>query len=84
MLYPAFETTSYCSCNGGTCACAHARSGYMVFVESVLSLANQEVDRRISNNEHVGEDEAIRVVGLRWQALASNDKDMWDQLAALG
>jgi hypothetical protein len=83
--YPVyFDTTSYCTCNGGTCGCAHARSGYMAFVESALSLANQEVDTRLSNNEQVGMGEAIRVVGRRWRAMRANDKDLWDQLAALG
>jgi hypothetical protein len=55
----------------------------MMFVESALSLANQEVDNRISNNEQVGEGEAIRVVAQHWHTLGVNDKAMWQQLAAL-
>ncbi len=54
-----------------------------MFVESALSVSNQEVDRRLSNNEPVAVDEAIRVVSRRWAALGANDKAMWHQLAAL-
>ena len=59
------------------------RTGYMMFVESALSLANLEVDNRITNNEDVDEGEAIQVVAQRWRALGVNDKAMWQQLAAL-
>ena len=55
----------------------------MMFVESALSLANLEVDNRITNNEDVDEGEAIQVVAQRWRALGVNDKAMWQQLAAL-
>ncbi len=86
MQFNTNDTTSYCACTyPGGCACRMiGRTGYMMFVESALSLANQEVDDRIRNQEEVGEGEAIKVVARRWASMGSNDKAMWQQLAALG
>jgi hypothetical protein len=64
-------------------------TGYQVFLRSALSLAKQEMDNELNNLNRMelglgSLDGAIRIVGLRWQAMENNDRAMWNELAMLG
>jgi hypothetical protein len=62
--------------------------GYILFKESALSLAKQEIATNDLDRMELGLaktpwNAAIRIVEQRWQNMTHGDADMWNQLAAL-